>query len=587
MLAGLLIDVALKAMVVLSAAWGITRYMATRSSAAVRHLVWTVALTTIVALPLLVALTPARPIAVLPAGWAPTQDSAAVVPATTSEDKTDDTRQVKGVTRPSARQARPHPSLDAQRVLQLRIWTWPGWVVVIWMAGVIVGLSRFLVGLIWASSVSRRARLVLGLQWSSSLADAARTFGVRDHVPVLISQHTSVPVACGILRPRVLLPRGAEMWAADRRWVVLLHELAHVKRRDCLTRALAQLACAVYWFNPLVFIAVASLHAEQERACDDLVLAAGVAGPEYADHLWEMVRAFRVIPFPEWTTLAIARPSQLEGRVRAILDCTRLRQPASRTSCAMAIAIAVAGVLPLGARRLGTVVDPIAIRAQFLPARIAVSIADGFAPTTVNEAATASLKASVPTFKGDRLVGAGRPTPLQTNSNFAGTWTLDTARSDSLTLDPRWFPRGNPEVAPDTLVITQTAETLIIESTRDGQRQTRSYELDGTVRRYIQDSRRVPGGTQSRGEDRQAHWDGAKLITLTGPFSIWTPDVTGEATPSQSLGSETVVVRSLAPGGYEMAVERVGRHSPGWAFNGKEPSQAYSRMKDIYIRSGH
>jgi beta-lactamase regulating signal transducer with metallopeptidase domain len=61
----------------------------------------------------------------------------------------------------------------------------------------------------------------------------------------------------------------------DRRWVVLLHELSHAKRLDCAARLVGQLACAVYWFNPLAWLALTWLQAESERACDDLVLRAG------------------------------------------------------------------------------------------------------------------------------------------------------------------------------------------------------------------------------------------------------------------------------------------------------------------------
>ena len=71
---------------------------------------------------------------------------------------------------------------------------------------------------------------------------------------------------------RVLLPAEAEEWPEDRRRAVLLHELAHVKRRDCLSQLIAQLACAVHWFNPLIWLAGHRMLVERERACDDLAL---------------------------------------------------------------------------------------------------------------------------------------------------------------------------------------------------------------------------------------------------------------------------------------------------------------------------
>ena len=124
-----------------------------------------------------------------------------------------------------------------------------------------------------------------------------------------------MPMAWGILRPAVLMPRDADSWPHERLRIVLLHELAHVKRRDCLTHALAQISCALYWFNPLVWMAARHLRTERERACDDLVLAAGTRGPDYAEQLLDIARVTRAGRFPgilAGASLAMAQRSELE-----------------------------------------------------------------------------------------------------------------------------------------------------------------------------------------------------------------------------------------------------------------------------------
>ena len=73
----------------------------------------------------------------------------------------------------------------------------------------------------------------------------------------------------------MLLPESANEWTMERRRSVLLHEMAHVKRRDCLVQFLGQLTCAAHWCNPAVWFAARELRRESERACDDLVLHAG------------------------------------------------------------------------------------------------------------------------------------------------------------------------------------------------------------------------------------------------------------------------------------------------------------------------
>src|SRR5439155_27083086 len=123
------------------------------------------------------------------------------------------------------------------------------------------------------------------------------------------------------------------------------------KRRDCLMQCVAHLAWAVHWFNPLALVAVSQLRAEQERACDDLVLQAGTSSTEYADHLCAIAMASRRVLIPVSATLAIARPTRLEARVTAILDDGRRRRPPSRRVFAACTALTAVAVFGLGAVR--------------------------------------------------------------------------------------------------------------------------------------------------------------------------------------------------------------------------------------------
>ena len=64
-----------------------------------------------------------------------------------------------------------------------------------------------------------------------------------------------MPVAWGVRRLRVLLPACADDWSAERIRAVLAHELAHIDRGDWIVHVLAEVGCAIYWFNPLFWIA--------------------------------------------------------------------------------------------------------------------------------------------------------------------------------------------------------------------------------------------------------------------------------------------------------------------------------------------
>jgi hypothetical protein len=138
-------------------------------------------------------------------------------------------------------------------------------------------------------------------------------------VELLGSATRVMPMTWGLWRARLLVPEQAAEWPAGQRRDVLLHELGHVRRWDCLTQLVSQLACAAYWFNPLAWVAARRMQVERERACDDLVLNSGSEPTAYASHLLASVASVPIVQLTG-AAVAMARPSTLEERVRAILD---------------------------------------------------------------------------------------------------------------------------------------------------------------------------------------------------------------------------------------------------------------------------
>lgn len=118
--------------------------------------------------------------------------------------------------------------------------------------------------------------------------------------------------------------------------MVLLHELAHAKRWDCLTKLVAHVACSVYWFNPLTWLALTRLQSESERACDDLVLNAGSKPSNYAEHILRIASGLQTGAFAAHSSIAMARRSNLEGRLLAILDPRRNRRSLTRIGALIA-----------------------------------------------------------------------------------------------------------------------------------------------------------------------------------------------------------------------------------------------------------
>jgi hypothetical protein len=178
----------------------------------------------------------------------------------------------------------------------------------------------------------------------AALETARAQLGIERPVTLLIHPNRTIPIVWGIVRYRLLLPAAARDWSAEQLQSVLLHELAHVKRRDMLAQLLAQVACAIHWFNPLVWLAAWRLGVERERACDDLVLASGVRASAYAGHLLDVVTGLSPARWAHSCGLAMARKSSLEGRLLAVLsgNCNRRRVSVALTAMALLIAAGIA-----------------------------------------------------------------------------------------------------------------------------------------------------------------------------------------------------------------------------------------------------
>ena len=150
--------------------------------------------------------------------------------------------------------------------------------------------------------------------------------GCPGRLALRIARGPAMPMTWGTLAPRILLPAEALSWPADRRRLVLLHELAHVARRDSLGRSAASLACALYWFHPGAWFAARRMRLEQECAADDRVLALGAPARGYALSLLDLARRIGETSRPDHAA-AMAGMCQLERRVVAITTPARRDQP--------------------------------------------------------------------------------------------------------------------------------------------------------------------------------------------------------------------------------------------------------------------
>lgn len=173
--------------------------------------------------------------------------------------------------------------------------------------------------------------------------------GMGRRVEVLLHETLTGPLTCGVLRPAIILPADAEGWNKQDLERALIHELEHVRRHDWAFHFLARIACAGYWFHPLVWTAWRQLALEAERACDDAVLRRSEP-IAYADQLLGLAR--RLPGARRSPLLAMANRSDLSARVRAMLDGTQRRGPVGAVLLIFTCSVAAILVLAMSPLRM-------------------------------------------------------------------------------------------------------------------------------------------------------------------------------------------------------------------------------------------
>lgn len=221
--------------------------------------------------------------------------------------------------------------------------------------------------LIWLAGAALVATAKL-LSYARAIRIVRRTGGLFTDDGGLFTDDVEQPSTFG---RRILLPSAARQWSSDRLRIVLLHEQAHVARHDTLLMLLSDAVCAVYWFHPLAWLVARRARLERERACDDRVLGSGISATDYAAAMLDVARGLT-----HRAAMPMAERSQIEVRIRSILDPRTRRRSAHGAATMLAIVLAA----PLLAALHGSVPRPHSIEPDLLGDAIASPYSERIEP---------------------------------------------------------------------------------------------------------------------------------------------------------------------------------------------------------------
>ncbi len=221
----------------------------------------------------------------------------------------------------------------------------------LWVIGAAVVFLRLLVPY-WLS-----AKAFQGLEKlnDSALADLNDKLARQLYLPapaISLCSETITPFVIGLWQPKIILPPDATTWSNQSLTFVLLHEMAHIKRRDLLTQFLAGSIVAVNWFNPLSWWLFSQMMRLRELACDDAVLLQEQQPVNYAETLLEV--ATRYQSMGQAHGIAMAGKLDIARRIHCALDGTRVRTPFGKRTLSSAVGVALVLCLAIGTIQLRT-----------------------------------------------------------------------------------------------------------------------------------------------------------------------------------------------------------------------------------------
>ena len=195
-----------------------------------------------------------------------------------------------------------------------------------WIVGVLA-IAWLVVAAVLLVRLGGAWRQLARIRKSAAEADATTQASCREvaslmrlHAPAIMhSPYLPSPCLVGLRRPVVLLP---EAFQAMSLRDVLIHELAHIRRRDCHWSLLARLTTAIFFFQPLLWKLSRRLDATAEEVCDDYVMHLGSDRREYAHRLVNIAELANA-PIAAAAVGIVSLKSMLARRVARIADTSR------------------------------------------------------------------------------------------------------------------------------------------------------------------------------------------------------------------------------------------------------------------------
>jgi beta-lactamase regulating signal transducer with metallopeptidase domain len=457
---------------------------------------------------------------------------------------------------------------------------------IVWVMFSLVLLARLAAGYCVLRSLKSSATPA-SPDWQLCVSCLCATHGIRRQLQLLVSSDGSGPMSLGFFRPTIVLPRTLlETLSHSELEQIVLHELAHLHRRDDWSNLVQKLIEAVLPIQPAVYWLGYQMSLAREMACDDWVITATGTPRPYAAALTKVAELSRWQRAGVLAAGAVGNRSQLFRRVRQMLDRTRNAAP-KLTVMPLASALAVVvGLTCLSTRAPQLIAFAQSVAPASSPAK---PIAPGAppapqsprAPITVTVATLAPRAPRTPSAPPSAIAALTPSAPLAPQAELSPTSPPSplSPPSSQSPLSPMSPPAPMAPVASE-----QSGDSHVHTTTRNGWTSV-SITIEGTVEFSDDDTdvkslspngrfRLEDGGLLSK-RVYEVKADAAGNLTRT--YSVgwstkpmddegraWLARTLPQVIRDSGIGAGPRVARILRQGGPQAVLTEIGRiHSDG------------------------
>jgi beta-lactamase regulating signal transducer with metallopeptidase domain len=197
---------------------------------------------------------------------------------------------------------------------------WIFWALCCWITGVAICLVYTLTGRIGVKHVCRKISPHGNEDLKIHISSIAREMGIARKIEVVVSSRCRIPFTYRCIHPVLVIPTEAKDWPKSKLENILIHELAHIRRHDCVVLFLIRLLCSFFWYIPVMWIGLTHLQIEQEKICDSVAVQNGKQPFAYARHMIELARSARGLVLWSGIFIMKRKKKMLEKRISNVLE---------------------------------------------------------------------------------------------------------------------------------------------------------------------------------------------------------------------------------------------------------------------------